>query len=183
MTELARMTGLHPTFGRAMDFQNGQYGVGILSRWPVLSQRSQPLPGMPDREPRIALSVEVRPRPGAPPLTFSSTHLDFGRGDFRDAQARALNDMLTGDDRKLSILAGDMNSGDDSEVLRILRERWTEVVVRGVTALSAGRPGYRLDYLLIRPTDQWRITEARLVDAPLASDHIPVLAVLEYVTP
>jgi endonuclease/exonuclease/phosphatase family metal-dependent hydrolase len=123
----------------------------------------------------------VRPGPTAPPLTFTSTHLDFGRGDFRDAQAHALNEMLASDHDAPSILAGDLNSADDSEVLRILRDRWSEIVVPGVTALSAGRPGYRLDYLLIRPAARWRIVEARRIEAPVASDHIPVLAVLEYV--
>jgi endonuclease/exonuclease/phosphatase family metal-dependent hydrolase len=178
--ELGRLTGLHPVFGDAMEFEGGQYGVAVLSRWPAVSSRNQPLPGLPNREPRTALTVVVRPWPGAPPVSFTSTHLDFGRGDGRDAQADALNAMLATDDRSLSILAGDLNSAEDSEVLRILRERWQEIVVPGITSLSPGRPGgFRLDYLLMRPAERWRVTEARLVDGPLASDHIPVLAVLE----
>jgi endonuclease/exonuclease/phosphatase family metal-dependent hydrolase len=183
VAELGRLTGMHAVFGEAMAFQGGKYGVGVLSRWPIASSQNHPLPGGPNREPRTALSVVVRAEPRQPPITFTSTHLDFGRNVGRDAQAQALNDMLTGSDDALSILGGDMNSADDSEVLRILRERWTEIVVPGVTALSAGRPGYRLDYLLIRPAARWRVVEARLVDGPPASDHIPVLAVLELVGP
>src|SRR5262245_18009288 len=31
--ELARLTGLHGTFGKAMDYDGGEYGLVILSRW------------------------------------------------------------------------------------------------------------------------------------------------------
>jgi hypothetical protein len=36
--ELARMTGMHGYFGKAIDFSDGGYGEGILSRYPVEKQ-------------------------------------------------------------------------------------------------------------------------------------------------
>src|SRR5438552_3037737 len=35
LTELARLAHMHSAFGRAMEFDGGGYGVGILSRWPL----------------------------------------------------------------------------------------------------------------------------------------------------
>src|SRR5258707_15896745 len=36
LAELGRLTGMHTAFGKAMDFQGGAYGVGVLSRWSIL---------------------------------------------------------------------------------------------------------------------------------------------------
>ncbi len=177
--ELGRLTGLHPAFGEAMPYQGGAYGVAILSKWPMLSVVNRALPGGAGREPRTLLTVKVRPTPDAPVIAFSSTHLDFGRGDFRNEQAIAINQLLAGDDG-VSILGGDLNSAEDSDVLRILHERWRELPIPGLTSMDGGaRLIYRLDYLLVRPAARWRMVEGHVVDAPNASDHLPVLAVLE----
>jgi len=180
ISELGRLTALNPVFGEAMPYQGGGYGVAILSRWPLLAVHNRPLPRVdPNREPRTALSVSVRPSPVYPEITFTSTHFDFGRGDGRDLQAHAINEMLAGADQTLSIIAGDLNSGEDSEVVRILKQRWSEIEVPGPTAMSgAGRLIYRLDWLFVRPASRWHVLEARRLEEMTASDHLPVLAVL-----
>ena len=43
--ELATRTHMIPTFGAAINFQGGKYGVGILSREQPLAVRRIPLPG------------------------------------------------------------------------------------------------------------------------------------------
>ncbi|MGE3178722.1 MAG: endonuclease/exonuclease/phosphatase family protein [Vicinamibacterales bacterium] len=181
VSELGRLTGLRPVFGEAMPFQGGGYGVAVLSRWPVLAVHNRPLPRLvPEREPRTALSVTVRPAAGFGDVTFTSTHFDFGRGNSRDLQAQAINDMLVGDDETLSILAGDLNSGEDSDVVRIVRRHWREIEVPGPTVMSrSGQLIYRLDWLFVRPASRWRVREARRLEELTASDHLPVLAVLE----
>lgn len=189
VSELGRLTGLRAVFGEAMPFQNGGYGVGVLSRWPVVSVHNRPLPQpVPDREPRTALTVTVRPAAGLADVTVTSTHLDFGRGNARDLQAQALNEMLVEqrgpdqgrNDQALSILAGDLNSGEDSEVVRIVRQHWREIEVPGPTVMSgSGQLIYRLDWLFVRPASRWRVMEARRIEEMTASDHLPVLAVLE----
>ncbi len=40
LTELARLTGLHPYFGKAIDFGGGEYGVAILSKYPAISEQT-----------------------------------------------------------------------------------------------------------------------------------------------
>ncbi|HEY3237285.1 MAG TPA: endonuclease/exonuclease/phosphatase family protein, partial [Polyangiaceae bacterium] len=34
---LGELTGMRHAFGRAMDFDGGEYGEAVLSRWPILS--------------------------------------------------------------------------------------------------------------------------------------------------
>src|SRR5438128_289035 len=38
--ELGKLTGLHSAFGKAMNFSGGQYGIVILSRWPILDSKT-----------------------------------------------------------------------------------------------------------------------------------------------
>jgi len=181
LTELGRLLGMHAVFGKTMEFQGGDYGVGVLSRAPIVRTDQHLLPGAAGREPRTALTVYVAMGEHDPLLQFTSTHLDQGRDPVnRIAQASYLNELLAGDGREPSILAGDMNSAEDAEVMQILGEHWTDVVTdREVTEL--GRVQRRLDYVMARPASRWRTLDSRVVDATIASDHRPVLAVLEWI--
>jgi endonuclease/exonuclease/phosphatase family metal-dependent hydrolase len=182
LAELGRLTGMHAAFGKAMDFQGGGYGVAVLSRWTILNTENHALPGSPDREPRTALTVGVKMGEGGPLLQFTSTHLDQGRelGN-RVAQANELNERLVRGEDLPTILAGDMNSGAETEVMQILDAQWTNVSPPDPPAVSLnGRPQFRVDYVLVRPSRRWRVVESTVVDAPVASDHRPVLIVLEW---
>jgi endonuclease/exonuclease/phosphatase family metal-dependent hydrolase len=182
LAELGRLTGMHAAFGKAMDFQGGGYGVGVLSRWPILSTENHSLPGSPDREPRTTLTVGVKVGESGLLLQFTSTHLDQGRelGN-RVAQANELNDRLVRGEDRPTVLAGDMNSGAETEVMQILDAQWTNVSPPDPPSISLnGRPQFRVDYVLVRPSGKWRVIESTVVDAPVASDHRPVLVVLEW---
>jgi endonuclease/exonuclease/phosphatase family metal-dependent hydrolase len=181
LTELARLTHLHGTFGKAMDFQGGGYGVGVLSRWPIRHTALHPLPDPPDREPRTSLTVSVRISRAGPLVQFTSTHLDSGRDlGNRVAQAQELNHLLVREDGVPKILAGDMNSGLQAEPMLILNSDWKNVSPDDPPpAVPTGRPG-RVDHVLVRPFNGWKVVDAKVVDAPIASDHRPVLVVLEW---
>jgi endonuclease/exonuclease/phosphatase family metal-dependent hydrolase len=183
LTELGRLTGMHAAFGKAMDFQGGSYGVGVLSRLPILRTDNQPLPGPPGREPRTALTVDIQlGASGRPVIRFTSTHLDSGRdADNRAVQADHLNRILATPENYAAILAGDMNARPDADVMQILGTHWTnasapEPSLSGQPTSPVGR----VDYILVRPAGHWRVVESRTLDAPIASDHRPVLAVLEW---
>ena len=183
LAELAWLTNLHPAFGKAMDYWGGEYGVAILSRWPFLRTHNDPLPNLlPDREPRTALTVEVAVGEGGPHIEFTSTHLDQGRDpENRLVQAQHLNERLVRDDDRATILAGDMNARPDTPVMDLLRACWTNPPATDPSPIGpSGRPRMRVDYVLIRPAMRWRVVESTIVDDAVASDHRPLLVVLEW---
>jgi len=182
LTELARLTDMHPAFGKAMDYLGGEYGVAVLSRWPLLRTHNESLPSLPDREPRTALTVEVDPGAGAPLLEFTCTHLDQTRDpENRLAQARYLNTRLVREDGQATILAGDLNARPSTEVMDLFDQRWTNPPADDPSPISpSGRPRLRVDYVLIRPAATWRVIESRIIDEPVASDHRPLLVVLQW---
>jgi endonuclease/exonuclease/phosphatase family metal-dependent hydrolase len=177
--ELARQTGLSVAFGKAIDYAGGGYGNAILSRWPLLETKNNPLPASAGHEKRAVLAVRVKPNRQGATFWFAATHLDHTREESeRLAQVARLNELFVGGDPIL--LAGDLNAVPESKAMRTLLAQWTDAAaVSPQPTIPSANPRSRIDYVLFRPADGWRVVETRVLDEPVASDHRPVLAVLE----
>ncbi len=177
--ELARLTGMHHVFGKAMDFQGGAYGQAILSRWPIKSHKVHLLPQRSGREPRIAVAAEIDgPVPG---FVFSGTHLDHQLEDIRVEQARTLNGLLASNQKQPGILVGDFNAVPSSETFAILTGKWNDAAgTNAAPTIPAGNPRNRIDYIFYRPGANWEVIRTSVLNEPVASDHRPVVAVLRF---
>jgi endonuclease/exonuclease/phosphatase (EEP) superfamily protein YafD len=79
-----------------------------------------------------------------------------------------------------SILGGDLNAVPDSEPLKILSSAWQAANAgKELPTMPANNPRRQIDYILFRPANRWKVVEVRVPDEPLASDHRPLVAVLE----
>ncbi|MFM8401398.1 MAG: endonuclease/exonuclease/phosphatase family protein, partial [Pirellula sp.] len=88
--ELEKLTGYYGVFGKAIDFDGGEYGQAILSRWPIKQSTVHRLPNEQQangsmREQRIVLEAMVLSDMG--PIRFLGTHLDHSKEDLRAEQA------------------------------------------------------------------------------------------------
>jgi endonuclease/exonuclease/phosphatase family metal-dependent hydrolase len=99
-------------FGTFMAFQGGQYGLAVLSKFPIRKTRRIQLPPG-SREPRCALEIEVVSESLGTPISFVSVHNDWIDEDFRVKQVLAL-DKAFETVRHPVVLAGDFN-GERSE--------------------------------------------------------------------
>jgi endonuclease/exonuclease/phosphatase family metal-dependent hydrolase len=180
LAEIARLTRMHAEFGKAIDYEGGTYGVAVLSRWPILSSSTHPLPNMDDREARIALTVRVRTFEHGPVVQFTSTHLDQGREPAnRLAQSSKLNELLVHGSGP-SILAGDMNARRETDVMQTLETEWMNTSLLDADPTAVVRPRSRGDHILVRPAESWRVVDWQVIDESVTSDHRPILAVLEW---
>jgi len=191
--ELSRLTGMHGAFGKAMDYDGGQYGVAVLSRFPLIEVENFPLPNKPPRapptaeqreqlhEPRAALAVRVRPTGAPTDIWFASTHLDHLSSEMRICQAEKIGSSLAAKANLPAILAGDLNATPRSATMVLLSKFWTDTAAKEPAPTApAGEPRSKIDYVLFRPAEQWRTAEVRVLDEAVASDHRPFLAVLEW---
>ena len=196
--ELARLTGLRVAFGKARDFEGGDYGQAILSRFPILSFHTHTLPGDPESEQRIALEAHVKPRDfnvphlaweRGPIIRFVGTHLHHLPPEAnRLRQAAELNRLFAGEgETQPTILAGDLNAEPGSGTMDLLTRRWVDAASQNqelgprLNTYPANAPRKRIDYVLLRPGGAWRVIESRVIPETVASDHSPVLAVVEWV--
>ena len=177
---LAQSTGMHAAYGKTMDYGGGEYGVAVLSRWPLLSTDNEPLPSSPDREPRTTLTVRVRAGDAGPMIQFTCTHFDQGRDpQDRQAQAEAVNRQQARADVP-AILAGDMNARPTTDVMHTLEQQWTTAVPADDQTIGSPLRSFGSDYVLFRPAGVWRLVDAKIIDDRVASDHRPVFAALEW---
>lgn len=177
--ELSRLTGFQVHFGKTLDHQGGQYGIAILSRYPIREPAVHPLPCTPGREPRVALAARITPANG-PPLRFICTHLD-ATDDEHDSLpgARRLNELF-GAGNEPAILAGDFNKTPDSATIHTLLACWNNAAHSNPQpTIPSQNPTRQIDFVFYRPAGAWRVIEAKAVEESMASDHRPVLAEFE----
>lgn len=180
--ELAKLTGLNVEFGKAIDLQGGGYGLAVLSRFPLKGAKVHALPGKEKQEARIVLQVTVEPGGGLPAISFLNTHLQHDDGPTREKQAAKI-DELFGAAEGAFILAGDLNAAPGSAPIKALAKNWafaTEPGGRGLLTIPSDTPKQQIDYVLFRPADTFKATEASVIEEKVASDHRPVLAVIEW---
>ena len=173
---LGGLTGMHSVFGRFMDYQGGDYGMAILSRYPIIQTENHPLP--PGAEPRTALAVRVAVGEPKTEIVVVGIHL-YRTQDQRMAQAEAVIAALTSQDGPV-ILAGDFNSTPGGPVMNRLAEEWESVPKAGSPfTFPSHDPGREIDHFLVRNLGRLRPLAARVLDEEIASDHRPILLDLE----
>jgi endonuclease/exonuclease/phosphatase family metal-dependent hydrolase len=182
MKELARLTGLHAEFAKAIPLQGGEYGQAILSRFPLQGVKAHPLPGKKGQEVRIVIEARVEPGDGVPDLTFLGTHFQHDDAKTREGQAAKVNELF-GKAAGPVILAGDLNAAPGSGPVKALENVWTFATApgaRGLLTIPSDRPTRQIDYVLFRPAGKFKVVEAKVIEEKVASDHRPVLAVIEW---
>lgn len=176
--ELARMTGMHGFFGKAIDYSNGAYGEGILSRFPARSGVYD-LPTPSGGEDRALLTVTCT-FPGGQEMIFAGTHLCHQHDENKLAQAEAIQAVFK-DTRLPVIMGGDFNFRPDTGPYEIITRQFQDAaVVKGdpQPTISYENPRARIDYIFISGDHSWTVKEVEVIRNN-ASDHMPVLVTLE----
>lgn len=178
--ELARLTEMQVAFGQNIELQGGGYGNAVLSRHPITRQQNHPLPNFEHGEQRGLIEAEIAVPGLVSPLLFLATHLDH-RSDDRErlASVTAINELVGTRPTDPAILAGDLNDGPDSATLHRFKSHWTRANDRPQPTIPVVKPTRQIDFVLFRPQARWKTVEVQVLQEPVASDHLPILAVLE----
>lgn len=173
---LAKRTGMHASFGKAMEFDGGSYGVALLSKHP-LSLEKISLPNPEEGEPRALLYGDM-PGPSGRSLRVAATHLDHEHPNNRMQQLHKLNEVLLDTDTPV-VLAGDLNFTADSEEYQLLQSSWKDAAAeqqqRPEPTFPTDNPDSRIDYILFSKNHRWEVIEYRTPKVNY-SDHLPIVA-------
>lgn len=165
-----------PTYAR----RGGEYGNGLLTRLPVRELRLIDL-SQPGREPRGAIDAEVMWDETR--VRVVATHLGLQPWE-RSAQCKQLLERLTRqDDADVSVLLGDFNEWwAPSHLLEKLHLYFGHA--RGVRTYPSLMPILALDRVWVKPAGALKALRAhRSRLTRIASDHLPLRAVIERPTP
>jgi endonuclease/exonuclease/phosphatase family metal-dependent hydrolase len=183
---LAQRTGLAAAFGKTLDYDGGEYGIAVLSRWPVRHDTLVRLPVEPPQEraggryePRGAQRVLLRAPAGD--LGVVNTHLDASREDhYRRQEIRTVL-AVSRDAARIVLVGGDFNSTPESEVQAAtrqagIRDAWLLCGRGDGYTYPANVPIKRIDYLyLMGPAT---CSRAEVLESH-ASDHRPLLVTVQ----
>jgi len=180
IAELARLTGMEYAYGKTLNHGlKGEYGIAILSRFPVLEQSYSQLPQLGNREARGVLSVTIIQNNRI--IRFACTHFCHESKERRIKQAQKINELFTGftgDSDSPVIIGGDFNATPVDSCISVLKERWTDATDLMPT-FGNPLPSSKLDYIFYYPNNVFRVMETKVIPDSISSDHRPVLSTLE----
>jgi beta-glucosidase-like glycosyl hydrolase/endonuclease/exonuclease/phosphatase family metal-dependent hydrolase len=202
IAELAAKLGMHPAFAPIYDLDppaagqpRRQYGVGVLSRFPLVRTENHSITRLSTQDPNpvpapapgfLEAELDVRGRR----LHVYCTHLDY-RADpsVRSAQVADTLKILAADRRKdLQILVGDFNAEANAPELgglwTRLTDAWTAAgwTTGGPNTYPAVDAVKRIDFVTVGAGLRVRSAEVP-PEVPVeqaASDHRPMLADLSF---
>lgn len=182
VAELGIRTQLSPLFARAMYFDSGEYGNGVLSKFSFIKTTNIALPASANHEPRAALEVLFE-TPGGDTLVFVATHLDHNQeASDRLNQATELVNRYR-DSPYPVILAGDLNDTPESETLNLFRSAFScSSGVSAAPTYPSGNPTKKIDYILLDKKHRWKLIRSEVIQDEMVSDHCGYFVVLELMT-
>ena len=171
LNELARLTGMHQTYGASIDYQGGKYGIGVLTKEKPLGWKRVPLPGR--EEQRSLLIVELEK------LVIGCTHFSLNEED-RLSSSYIVSNAFKNYSKPV-FLAGDLNAVPESSVIKSMGNYWNILTNPSAPTSPSNNPGKCIDYILgLKATGNTYQTKQTMVEQePVASDHLPVWATIE----
>jgi endonuclease/exonuclease/phosphatase family metal-dependent hydrolase len=174
ITFFKEYTGMHVIYMKTMDYQGGEYGNMILSRFPVIAKEEIRLPSRENYEPRLLMKVSVLSDRGDT-LSFYNTHLDHhGTDSDRPAQMQKIADVIRADSQPI-ILLGDLNCEPGSEEFKIIDRVLTRCVSEEKT-YPADEPDRIIDHVFYSKDRGLTCRSIKVIPEKVASDHRPVTA-------
>lgn len=170
--EIAKALGWQVFFGKAIDFQGGEYGQAILSPHPLRNARVIRL--SEEGEARIAVVAEMEISKEW--VTVVGVHLDSGGGPRRWQEGKALLAGLREVKGKI-YAAGDWNETPDAGVGGLMKEAgWIYQKKTGPAATwPEPKPEVEIDFFWTKGVAE--PAESRVIDVKGASDHRGVIAI------
>lgn len=173
LKEFAERTGMYGTFARAIDYDGGAYGIGLLSKEAPLRVGRLALPGR--EEARALIIAEFAD------YVVLATHLSLTEAD-QLASVRLIDSVAASYAGKAVFLAGDFNFTPGSEPFKAFRKSFLPLNDTGRRSWPADDPHDTIDYIwgYIGGDRFYRVSANGVIDAPEQSDHRPVFAEVTY---
>jgi endonuclease/exonuclease/phosphatase family metal-dependent hydrolase len=178
---LALLTGMHYAFGKAINYDGGEYGLAILSKYPILDAEVYPLPSdtATHGEPRILFVASVS-LPGGINILFGNTHLDAQRSAVnREWQIKKINLIASGIKTPF-IIAGDFNATPESSIVQQLDQHFRRTCNPCGFTIPNINPNKTIDFIAFSPATKFTVVNHQVIPEHDASDHLPVMADLKY---
>lgn len=165
LRELADRTQMHYVFAPGIEYQNGKYGIGVLSKEKPVRHFYLPLPGREEK--RVLQVVEFEY------FVIANCHLSLNEAD-RISSIKIICETLDSISKPL-FLAGDFNSTPTSEPQISLQKSYDYLSDVAQFTSPSVNPKRCIDYICIKKSGQNCILkDRRVISDAITSDHLPL---------
>lgn len=178
--EIGRRLGMKAFFARAIDYGGGEYGVAILSRYPLQDMAVVKLPfGADPKSENRVLAVAKVSLPKGKVIRFGSTHLDVRNAQTREAQVAEIA-RVAAQEKTPFIVAGDFNDRPGSPAIQVLDAHFTRTCQQCEPTIPVINPNRAIDFIAFTQNAPFKVLSQKVVPERYASDHLPIVAELAY---
>ena len=180
MARLSELTGMAHAFGKNIEYQGGDYGNGVLTRFPILQEKNLHYRMIRPREQRglLQLVLEVCGQE----VVLMNTHIDPHPDEAeRLMHAEKIRATALQYSPRPVIVCGDFNARPESKTIVLMKadfvDVWELVGVGDGKTIPVSNPKKRIDYIFLSKGSQevLKPISADVVRSD-ASDHLPVIA-------
>ena len=172
---LAHLTNTHWAFGKNLELQNGDYGNGILTRFPILDQKNLYYKMVRSSERRGLLQVIINVN--SQEIVFMNTHIDHHLDSTESiANVKQIRASANSYEDKPIIISGDFNETPESQMIKEMELDFinaSSTISQPVLTYHSTNPKTQIDYVFT--SKDWTI-QSITVPYSLASDHLPLVA-------
>ncbi len=189
---IAKKLNMNYYFCKAIDFDSGEYGTAILSKYPMKFYKKINLPNLEGKEQRSACAVEIYVPNYPAPIMAITTHLDHTTQSLRLKQVETLKKKLSywQFSHALPILIGDLNLTPKSSEYISLMALFKDTDKKSKLTAPSWNPDRKIDYILTSTAQKWYIHKVK-VGLPTTkviskiyakiSDHLPMTVEMELI--
>lgn len=172
LAELAECSGLYPTFAKAINFEGGAYGIGILSKEQPLAVHRISLPGR--EEARVLLMAEFSD------YVFCCTHLSLTPEDQMASIPIIIDNVKN--IRKPVIVAGDWNALPEDAFVKEMKREFVLANDVNQPTYPADKPDSLLDYIAVKMPKGAAVHAENftVIADSVSSDHRPIAVQLKW---
>ena len=155
-------------YGKTIDYRGGYYGIGLLSRYPIVRSERVFLPNIGKKEQRAMLIADIQ-LPDGQIITYICTHLEVSSAELRLEQVKFIQKKVKSIKNPV-FLAGDMIEKKGFLIFLDLI---------ACATYSTMKPSMKIDYIYSRKGNGVKLIETRVGKEKILSDHFPVIADIE----
>ena len=175
-------------FQKAMDFDNGEYGIAFISKYDVKFIYIHELPGN-SKEKRQVLAAKLNLGRFNKKILVVNTHLD-NKMDNKHEELNNLFSVINKFRGDLKFLCGDFNLLPTTEHYEKIRKTWNDSYFEGKdlhgnkNEAKRDLETARIDYIMAQKDANYKVKESFYIndnsrDWTKLSDHLPYMAVFE----
>ncbi|MFN0291650.1 endonuclease/exonuclease/phosphatase family protein [Pedobacter helvus] len=174
---LAKKLNMYHYFAKAIDHDGGDYGVAVLSKFPIAAATTLKFSRIEGRkaEDRVLATVTVKLNSGKT-IKFSSTHLDHVRNEkLRLIQVAEIIKQAEKETLPF-IVAGDFNAKPSSATIKLLDQTFSRTCYDCGFTIPVVKPKETIDFITYQKNQKIEVLKHEVIQEHQASDHLPIAA-------